>query len=320
MMRYKIKQSDESRASTTTMTDDGELTVALAASTTYFIDCLVIADSNATADFKLSFVYTGTVTSVGLTEAPFNAALPGTGGSGDNISATWHLTGANLTTPTVRTRSGSNTANTTLGGHLRGVLITNSAGNLKIQWAQSVSNVNNTTVHKGSYIAFATQANMEGTLVVKGGDTARTNDTLTADPDLTFTTGANKKYIAELWAVADSASATPDYKFALHDAQVSLTVGHSINTTLVTTGVFPTGATAFYGEWKGASFVTTPTTGVLATTNAATNKIATHVLWSHQMGGSGGTAAWEWAQNTTNATATTLRAGSWVLYEQILQP
>jgi len=319
MIRVKIKQSDESRASNTTMTDDGELTVALSASTTYFVDMLVIADSNATAAFKLSFVYTSTLTSVALTEMPFNAALPGTGGSGDGFGPAWHLTGSNLTTPTVRVRTGSGTANTTLGGHLRGVVVTNGAGNLKVQWAQNVSNPGNTTVHKGSYIVVATQTEVEGTLIVKAGDTSRTNNTLTADPDLTFSTGANKKYIVELLIVNDGNSTTPDYKDAWHDANVSITAGHTLNSHAQAAGVFSTGTeTAQYGQWWNSSFVTTPTTGVMNTSTTA-NKNSRHVLAAHQMGGSAGTFAYEWAQNTTNATATILRAPSWLWYQEVEQ-
>lgn len=320
MFQVKIKQSDEPRASTTTMTDDGELTVPLDASTTYFIDALVVADSNATADFKMSFVYTGTVTSVGLTESPANAALPSTGGGGDTIGPAWHLSGTNLTTPTVRTRTGSNTAGTTLGGHLRGVLVTNGAGNLKIQWAQNVSDVGNTTVHKGSYIAFAKQADMDGTLLIKAGDTSRTNNTQSADPDLQFTTEANKKYLVELFAVNDANSSTPDFLNGLHDANVSLTAGHVLSGNLNTAGTFSSGSpTGLVGQWWNTAFVTTPTTGFMQTSVTA-NKNMRHVLAAHQMAGSAGTLAFEWAQNTTNATATIVRTNSWLLYQEVIQP
>src|SRR6187431_3776459 len=62
MMRVKIKENNESRNTTTTFTDDGELTVALDASTTYFIDITFTFDAGATPDFKYQYVYTGTVT------------------------------------------------------------------------------------------------------------------------------------------------------------------------------------------------------------------------------------------------------------------
>lgn len=320
MFTIMIKQADESRNTTTTLTDDGELTVALDAGTTYFIDIMVIADSGATPDFKYAYVYTGTLTRVGLTETIFDAALPSTGGSGDGFGTAWHLAGTNLTTPTVRTRQGSNTAGTTEGGNLRGIIVTNSSGNLKLQWAQSVSDAGNTTVHKGSYIAFCKQTDMDGTLLVKTGDTSRTNNTQAADPDLTFPTLANKKYVMELFQVADANSTAPDYRWGLHDPQVALTVGHTLNSMGTTAGVIDAGAGALglMGQWFQTGWLTTPNTSLFLTSTSAT-KEALHILWSHQMGGSDSTAALEWAQDVTNATAAIQRAGGWMWVQEIEQ-
>jgi hypothetical protein len=308
-----IKQSDESRNTTTTMTDDGELTFPLDAGTTYFIDSNAVFNSGATPAFKLSFVYTGTITSVGLSEAGANAKTV-TSTTADALSRCWHLTGSNLTTPTVRTRTGSNTASTFGGHHIRGVIITNTSGNLKIQWAQNVSDGSNTTVHKGSYICVAKGsaiADVFGTLTVKAGDTSRTNNTVTADPDLQFTTKANKKYIAEAFTVHDSNSGTPDSRYQLHDAQCSITAGRCERAGLKATGVFSGGTDpALMGQWSGATHLTTPTQAT-PTCSVTANKNMFSILWSQTQGGSDSTSAIEWAQNTTNATATIMRAGSW---------
>lgn len=317
MMRVKIKQSDESRSSTTTMTDDSELTVALAAGTTYFIEAMIVANSGATPDLKYSFVYTGTLTDAATFESAGDAAAPNTGGAGDSLAPCHSLGGSNLITPRVRTRNGSNTAGTLEVGHIRGVLITNTAGNLKIQWAQNTSDASNTTVYKGSYISIATQADMDGTLIIKGSSTSTTsNTTLTADPDLQFATGANKKYIVELFSVFDS-NTTEDCKTALHDANVSLSAGHCMSNDLHTIDTFSGGTdTIIQGQWRNASFVTTPTSGNLNTSVTA-NKSSRNILAAHQMGGSGGTLTWEWAQVTSSATALFLRAPCWMLYQDV---
>lgn len=321
MMRVKIKQSDEARQSTTTMTDDSELTVALAAGSTYFFDCMVVIDSGATPDTKLSWVYTGTITSVGFSEGIAACSLPNAATADDGRSRAYDVgTGGLLTTPTVRLGvAGSNTANSIGGWHLRGVIVTNSSGNLKLQWAQNTSDPSNTTVHAGSYIAIALAADMDGTLTYKTGDTSRTNNTRAADPDLQFPTAANSKYIAEYLAVWDSNSATPDSIIALSDANASHSLGHVLAQILNPNSTFgSTVQTLQYGQWNSASWVTTPTTAVRSTSTTA-NKNSQSTLFSHQMTGSAGTCAFEWAQNTTNATATIMRTGSWILSEEVFQ-
>lgn len=320
MMKLLIKQNDESRASNTTLTDDGELTVALDASSTYFIDMMIIADSNATADFKYAFVYTGTISSAATSEGAVDASTPGTGGTGDALGPCYNNTGSNFTTPVVRTRAGG-AAGTLEGGHVRGVIVTGTSGNLKIQWAQNVSDVGNTTVHKGSYIAFAKQADMEGTLIVKSGDTSRSsNNTPSADPDLQFPTVAGKKYIFELFTVCDASSITPDILDAVHDAQSSLSAAHIRTVQLKANNTFMGASdSAGQGYWHSASFVTTPTNGSIALQNT-TNRGSRHILGSHQIGGSDGTFSYDWSQATSNATATIVRAPSWLLYQEVEQP
>lgn len=315
-MRYLIKQNDEARNTTTTLADDGELTVALAAGTTYFIDMLLMADSGATPGLKYLFTYTGTLTSAATWEGANNSIAPGTGGSGDGLGPCYNF--GQISILTNRARTGSATAGTLLGGHVRGVIVTNTAGNLKIQWAQNTSDAGNTTVHKGSYIGFATQADMDGTLLIKGSDTSRASTTtLAADPDIQFTTEANKKYVYEMLFIGDANSITPDLKIAFHDANVSLSAGFIQVSELNGNTVFSSSSDAnIRGQWAAASFITTPTTGVKNTQTTA-NKVAVQSFGSHQMAGSAGTFAVEWAQNASNATPTIARAPSWLLYQEI---
>jgi hypothetical protein len=319
VLTVKIKQNSDTIQSNTTLTDDDELSVALDASTTYFIDMMLIGNSGGTPGFKMAFVYTGTLSFAALTEGAVNASLPSTSGAGDALGPCCHLGGSNLTTPTVRSRGGSGTANTTEGGHIRGVIVTNASGNLKFQWAQVTSTASNTTALAGSYIAYAKQSDIDGVLIAKAGDTSRTNNTLTADAELQFATGANKKYIVELFALLDGNSTTPDYKDAFHDANVSLSAAHVTSVNIKASGTFMGASDSdTQGQWVASSFVTTPTGGILST-QTTTQKSARHILAAHQMGGSGGTLTYEWAQNTTNGTATILRQPSWLLYQEIEQ-
>lgn len=319
-----IKQTDETIQSDNTMSDDSELTVALDAGETYFIDCLFVGASGATPDLKHSWVYTGTITSVGLSESVAEMKTPADAGTSDGYGRTAHVgAGTVLTTPTVRTRVGSNTANTTGGDHIRGVVVTNTSGNLKLQWAQNTSTASDTTVFAGSYmlVAKGTEiADFFGTLAYKTSDTSRATDTTpTDDPTLQFATGANKKYIAECLAVLDANSTTPDAKFQIYDPQVSLTAGHNLRAQTQAIGTFSTTTDiGTDGRWFESSFLTTPTQATLATSTTA-NKSWMFASWSHQMSGSASTCAIQWSQNTSSGTATIMRTGSWILWEEIVQ-
>ncbi len=320
MMSVKIKQTDESRNTTTTLTDDSELSVALEAGTTYFIDIVLTYLAGATPDFQYAYVYTGTITNALTFEGTREPSTTASGGSGDAFAPCYNLGGSHLTTPQVRAIAGSDAANTVGGGHIRGVIVTNSAGNLKLQWAQFVSNGANVTVQKGSYIAIAKQADMDGTLIVKGSDTSRANTTtLAADPDLQFPTKASSKYIYELHVLDYAATTAPDVQFALHDAQAAQALGHVSNLQFQATGVFgSTSEGAVNGQFKTAAWVTTPTIGAFVT-SSATVQNHHHIHGSHVMAASDSTLAWEWAQNASSATATVVRSPSWMLYEEIFQ-
>lgn len=320
MMRVKVKTTDENRNTTTTLTDDSELVVALEASSTYFIDSVLTFKAGATPDFKYAFVYTGTISNALTFEGTRESSTTATGGAGDNFGPAYNLGGANFTTPTVRARSGSATAEHVGGGHIRGVLITNSAGDLKIQWAQNTSDAANITLEAGSYIAIAKQEDMDGTLIIKASDTSRATDTtLTADPDLHFPTKAGSKYIYELHSVFYSTSITPDFKHALHDAQASQALAHINNVVAEATGTFETSTQAtIHGQFQNATFVTTPTSGTYPT-STTTDKNATHIHASHINGGTDNSLDYEWAQATSSATATLVVAPSWMLYEEVFQ-
>lgn len=319
MMRVKIKQADESRNTTTTLADDSELSVALEASTTYFVDITFTFTAGATPDFKWAYHYSGTLTRSIVFEGAREPAGTTSGGSGDNLGPPTNNNPTFFTTPTARALVG--VAALVGGAHIRGVLVTNSAGNLKLQWAQNVSDASNVTVQAGSYIAIATQAEMEGTMVVKPANTDRTSvTTVSADPDLQFPTKANSKYICELLVVNVSGSSAPDWKFALHNAQTTQVAGHINNVTLENNLVFQTSSDSFVnGRIRNATFLTTPVEGAFVTSNLSNfNQI--HIHFSLVQGGSADTLAFEWAQNVSSVAATTVLGASWLLCEEIIQP
>jgi hypothetical protein len=135
---------------------------------------------------------------------------------------------------------------------------------------------------------------------LKGADTTRTNTTTAAaDPDLTFTVASGAHTLeCYLQIVVGATGNTPGFKAAF-------------------VAVNPTPATPQYlavGENNSASFVVhgnADTTAQQFTTAASTVSEATvNVGWT---AGSGGTVSVNWAQVTTSATATTLKAGSYCL-------
>jgi len=317
MFSVLIKQSDESRNTTTTLTDDGELTIPLDAGTTYFVDCAFTFEGNATADIKYAWVYTGTITRSLLTEGSLLSQITGAGGSGDGKGPSYNYTNVSAAS---RALAGNNTANTKGGGNIRGVIVTNSSGNLKLQWSQNTSDAGNVTVHGGSYLSKCKQADMDGTLIVKTSDTSRTNNTLTADPDLVFDTKANKKYIGEMMVLYNSSSNTPDYKFEFKDAGVTISAGDTWNCILNTNNAFdPATSSGTHGQWREAAFVSAPSVVATSLSSASTSRSFNQPMWSHQMGGSDGQFVYSWAQNTTNAVASVLRAPSWLWFQEVEQ-
>jgi len=138
-----IKLADETRTANTTLTDDGELLIYLAASTKYRISGFVFFDTVAAADFKYAFTGPASPTLVRMmrthavagatpTSLAMDTALPG--------STTLIGTG-------------------TTGGYIQFVSLFHNgtnAGYFRFQWAQSTSDAGNTTVRSGSSFDYAT--------------------------------------------------------------------------------------------------------------------------------------------------------------------
>lgn len=135
-----------------------------------------------------------------------------------------------------------------------------------------------------------------------------TNDTtLNDDAFLKFTTSANTQYIFRFNIIANTA-ATPDFKFALnHTGTTTATRWSTIRST--SAGVYP---------MLGAISSTTANGTAVTVTGTSAGDIPI-IIWGYiQVGASGGTLAFQWAQNTSNAAATTVYEGSFLEYQIVV--
>ena len=139
------------------------------------------------------------------------------------------------------------------------------------------------------------------TYVTKTGDESVVNNTLQNDDELFFTATSGKAYEFAVFLIYDSAAGgTPDIKMALGEDATARGVFFSV--------IFSTTDTATSGAILCNQ--TAVTSAGTATTKRVLYAIGTHF-------GNGGTFRVLWAQNTTNATATIVRAGSQLKYRQI---
>lgn len=133
----------------------------------------------------------------------------------------------------------------------------------------------------------------------KDADTPRSNTTtLAADTDLSFTGAANGIYHIVGWVAATGA--------AIGSGDLKAAWGT------------PAGAS---GIWTGLGYATSGTTvnlnaaRALASTNPFGVNGATFsaaFIFASVTLTTGGTVSFQWAQNTSSATATTLKGGSWL--------
>lgn len=135
-----LKGSDETVSNSSTLQNDDELLLSVAASTFYrfFID--ITFQAGTTADFKwaITFPTGATATFVGAGWDTAQAFVPSGSGSYTSGSAITY---------------GGNGIGSNRGIILRGTLSTGAnAGTLQFQWAQNTPTVENTVVKAGSYM------------------------------------------------------------------------------------------------------------------------------------------------------------------------
>jgi len=144
--------------------------------------------------------------------------------------------------------------------------------------------------------------------LVKTGDTSRSNTaTLADDPDLQFSIGANETWAFEIMVFHTIGTATPDIQVALNGPinGPSVLRAHAES--------YPGGGTA-------------PSNGVLITAYATPfaidygsspiNSLVT-IRGAVKNGPTAGTFSLQWAQRVSNATATTVQAGSYMVAHQV---
>jgi hypothetical protein len=141
-------------------------------------------------------------------------------------------------------------------------------------------------------------------LIEKTGDENKsTNATLGNDSALFFTMAANTKYSIKICIYGD-APATPGFKWAL--------IGPA-SPTLVRVER-QTRAPAATTKTVAADTAYTASTAIVGN---ATSNFFLEIDLIVQNGVNGGTFAFQWAQSTSNGTASTVRAGSYLKYTVI---
>lgn len=143
------------------------------------------------------------------------------------------------------------------------------------------------------------------TTIKKSADTTRTNNTLSNDPDLQFAMTAATKYAVRGKVFFDT-NATADFKWR------HVGPGSPALMRIRRNWIVP-GATAIAGIAVDVAF----SAADLAVLTAATNGGWIEFEGIVHCGVAGGTFAFAWAQNTTNAGATIVRAGSYLEYMQL---
>lgn len=141
-----IKPSNTSRNTTTTVSDDPDLTLAVAASSTYAVTGVVFYDgpSAGTGDIKWTFSVPTSAT------GQYQVVHQNISG---NTAGMWQVNwtdGPNLVTTQANTQ-GTGSPNI-LAMTFNGLLaVAGTAGNLTFRWAQNTSNGTNTRVYQQSY-------------------------------------------------------------------------------------------------------------------------------------------------------------------------
>jgi len=131
-----VKSSNESRNTTTTLTADSVLGVAVSSGITYHFKMLVFFTTAATPDFKYSF------SGPALTSCRFYRASAVGGGTPAWVAVSTSLPGSTAL-------AGSGTDGFVM---MEGVVTPSASGNITFNWAQNTSDATNATVLAGSFM------------------------------------------------------------------------------------------------------------------------------------------------------------------------
>ena len=146
----------------------------------------------------------------------------------------------------------------------------------------------------------------------KTADSTRTSNTTTsADTHLTLPVPENGTYVLNLWGMLTGSNAG-DFKF-----NFSYPAGGSMSVGPLGLAVAATGTNGSLEAFSGTGLdASTPTIDMYVGTVASftTNFMIHGLLLS---GVAGGTVTLNWAQNTSDGTATTLKAGSYMTLQRV---
>lgn len=135
-----FKASDTDRSSTTTFADDSDLVLALGAGT-FSYECMLLYRlvTATTGGIKFALPFTGTRTLHRVAHFQYNGALSAfPNGSASSLESGFSV--------------GGSSADTDYMVWLSGIITVTVAGNLKLQWAQSISNGNAARLQAGSLL------------------------------------------------------------------------------------------------------------------------------------------------------------------------
>lgn len=131
------KATDQTVNNSSTLVDDDDMVIALAANSVYRFEAVFVYNSNTTADIKIGYTIPSGASTTAVTDY-FDTAL--TRNMIPHVAA-----------PTTGTPMGGNASNAP--AWTKGTVTTTTAGNLTIRWAQNTTNASNTVMKAGSFLA-----------------------------------------------------------------------------------------------------------------------------------------------------------------------
>lgn len=140
---YVTKTSATTRTSTTTLADDPDMQIALAANATYWIEMYIYYSTGAAAFFKDFWNLPA-----GATGIRSSSGISSSATATDVVTTQWTVKNAG----TAIVHGGSTTVSDFTLTLSTGVITTTTAGTLTYQWAQSVSTAVTTAVRNGSFM------------------------------------------------------------------------------------------------------------------------------------------------------------------------
>jgi hypothetical protein len=145
------KANDQSISSNTTLQNDSDLFVPVAANASYVFDLLLLAinaGGSAAGDMKYAFTQPSGSSASYAQAAPHVNWPPAVA---TDFEAEWAGKSLDTGSPTATTAIGLTT--TIFGVHIKGDLVVGAnAGTFQLQWAQNSSNASASTVKAGSYM------------------------------------------------------------------------------------------------------------------------------------------------------------------------